>query len=158
MDMFESKYVLTSGNKMQGWSDYAQFFKRLIQDVSVELEKPIIYIAHTKDQYDEKAMEYKTFVPIKGALANQGIESYFNIVVSTKKKSLEDLQAYSNDLLTISEEEQDLGMKYVFQTRLTKDTLGERIRTPMGMFNKQETFIDNDVETLLGRVKEFYGE
>lgn len=39
---------------------------------------------------------------------------------------------------------------------LTRKTLGERIRSPMGMFKTNETFIDNDAQMLLDHLKEFY--
>ena len=47
-------------------------------------------------------------------------------------------------------------MKYVFQTRLTKETVYERIRSPMGMFQINETYIDNDVQLVLNRLREYY--
>lgn len=59
-------------------------------------------------------------------------------------------------MLHITEDEELLGFKYVYQTRLTKQTLGERIRSPMGMFSKEETFIDNDAQVLLDHLKDYY--
>ncbi|MFA7188471.1 MAG: AAA family ATPase [Sphaerochaetaceae bacterium] len=75
MDMFETQYVLGSSNTMQGWSDYAQFFKRIMQSHVPTFGKSVIIIAHVKDELDEKAGEMKTFVPIKGALKNNGVEA-----------------------------------------------------------------------------------
>lgn len=49
-------------------------------------------------------------------------------------------------MLDITEEEKELGFKHVFQTRLTKKSIGERLRSPMGMFSKEETYIDNDAQ------------
>ena len=156
MDMFESKYVLTSSNKMASWSDYGQFFKNLMQDKVLKFGKPTVILAHTQDFIDDKTLETKTYVPIKGSLKANGIESYFTTIVSTKKMPLKDLEPYSNDMLTITEDEELLGFKYVFQTKLTKQTLGERIRSPMGMFKKEETYIDNDVQILLDHLKQYY--
>lgn len=156
MDMFESKYVLTSSNKMASWSDYGQFFKNLMQDKVLKFNKPTVILAHTQDFIDDKTLETKTYVPIKGALKAQGVESMFTTVVSTKKMALKDLEPYSNDMLTITEDEELLGFKYVFQTKLTKQTLGERIRSPMGMFKKEETYINNDVQILLDHLKQYY--
>lgn len=156
MDMFESKYVLTSSNGMRAWSDYNQFFKNLMQDKVLKFGKPTVILAHTQDFIDDKTLETKTYVPIKGALKAQGIESFFSVVVSTKKMSLKDLEPYSNDMLHITEEEELLGFKYVFQNKLTKQTLGERIRSPMGMFKKEETYTDNDVQVLLDHLKQYY--
>lgn len=156
MDMFESQYVLTSSNTLKSWSDYAQFFKKLMQDKVLKFSKPTVILAHTQDFADDRTLETKTYVPIKGALKAQGIEAFFTTVVSTKKMSLKDLEPYKNDMLHITEDEELLGFKYVYQTRLTKQTIGERIRSPMGMFSKEETFIDNDAQVLLDHLKDYY--
>lgn len=156
MDMFESKYVLTSSNGMKAWSEYGQFFKNLMQDKVLKFGKPTVILAHTQDFIDDKTLETKTYVPIKGSLKANGIESYFTTIVSTKKMPLKDLEPYSNDMLHITEDEELLGFKYCFQTKLTKQTLGERIRSPMGMFKKEETYIDNDVQILLDHLKQYY--
>lgn len=157
MDMLETQYVLTAKDTQQAWGEFAQFWKRLMQDKVVKFGKPVIIIAHVLELYDEQAMEMKVKVPVKGSLKNNGIESYFSTVVSTKKMTLKELEPYKSDLLTISEDDEDLGFKYVFQTRLTKKTTGERIRSPMGMFSKDQTFMDNDAQLLLDHLAEFYG-
>lgn len=160
MDMFETQYVVGSANTMKAWGDYQQFFKVLMQERVVQFGRPTIFTAHVKDDLDEKQMEMKTAVPIKGALKNNGVEAYFSTVVAAKKMSLKDLEPYrvpGNQMLTISEEEEMLGYKHVFQTRPTKTTVGERIRSPMGMFTREQTFIDNDAQLLLDHLTDFYG-
>ena len=156
MDMYESMYVLNATNTMAAWSKFAQFFKYLMQDRVILFGKPVIFTAHVKDDLDEKNMEIKTSVPIKGALKNNGIEAYFSTVVSTKKMTLKDLEKYGSKLLTITDDDKELGFKHVFQTRTTAKTTGERIRGPMGMFERSETFIDNDCQLLLDHLTAFY--
>lgn len=156
MDMFETQYVLPSANTMQGWSNYAQFFKVLMQQKVTAFAKPAIFTAHVLDVLDEKAMEMKTSVPIKGSLKNNGIEAYFSTVVAAKKMPIKELEKYGSKLLTITDEEKELGYKHVFQTRPTKTTTGERIRSPMGMFSREQTYIDNDAQLLLDHLSEFY--
>ncbi len=158
MDMFESQYVLNATNTMKAWSDYQQFFKQLMQEKVTLFCKPTIIIAHVKDDLDEKAMEMKVSVPVKGALKNNGVEAYFSTVVAAKKMQLTELEKYQNDLLTITDEDQLLGYKHVFQTRPTKQTTGERIRSPMGMFTRDQTYIDNDAQLLLDHLTDFYGQ
>lgn len=156
MDMFETQYVIGSANTMAGWSQYAQFAKILLQQKIPAFRKPVIIIAHTLDTYNEAALSMDVAVPIKGALKNQGIEAYFSTVVSPKKLPLKDLEAYKSDLLHIEEDDELLGYKHVFQTRLTKTTVGERIRSPMGLFSREQTFIDSDAQLLLDHLKAFY--
>lgn len=156
LDMYESQYVLPAANGLKAWSDFAQFFKVLMQDKVAKFGKPVIFTAHVQDFYDEKAMENKTYVPVKGSLKANGIESYFSVVVSAKKMPLKDLESYKNDLLNITDEEKELGLKYVYQTRITKTTTGERIRGPMGLFSRGQTYIDNDAQLLLDYLNEYY--
>lgn len=156
MDMFETQYVLNAANTMQAWGNYGQFFKVLMQEKVAAFGKPVVITAHVKDELNEKAMEVKTSVPIKGALKGNGVEAYFTTVVAAKKIPLKELEKFGSNLLTITEEEKELGYKHVFQTRPTKTTTGERIRSPMGMFTREQTYMDNDVQLLLDHLHEFY--
>ena len=78
LDLFESQYIVGSANTMKAWGDYNQFFKTLLQDRVIRFGKPVIFIAHVKDEYDEKNMETKTAVPVKGALKGNGVEALTN--------------------------------------------------------------------------------
>jgi hypothetical protein len=157
MDMYESQYIIGAADTMKGWANYQQFFKKLMQEYVAESELSVVFLAHTRSDLNEAKMEMETCVPVKGALKNNGIESYFSTVVSTKKMGLKALGNYQNDLLHITEDDELLEYKHVFQTRLTKETKGERIRSPMGMFTKEETYMDNDAQLLLDHLAGYYG-
>lgn len=156
MDMYESVYVLNSTNTMQAWGQFAQYFKVLMQHHVAKSTKNVIFIAHTLDTLNESESIMETKVPVKGSLKNNGIESYFSIVLASKKVPLKTLKDYNSDLLIITPEEQALGFKYVFQTKLTKDTVNERLRGPLGLFSTSETFTDNNMQMILDRLHEYY--
>jgi hypothetical protein len=156
MDMYESVYVLNAANTMKAWGEYSQYFKRLMQNHVAKSTKNVICLAHTLDTLNEATMSMETNVPVKGALKNQGIESYFSIVIGTKKMPLKTLEGYKSDLLNVTAEEEALGFKYVFQTKITKDTTNERLRGPIGLFETNETFTDNDCQKVLDRLHEYY--
>lgn len=80
------------------------------------------------------------------------------MVIATKKVPLKHLKDYKSDLLNITTEEEALGFKYVFQTKLTKETVGERLRGPLGMFSTQETYTDNNAQLVMDRLHEYYSE
>jgi hypothetical protein len=143
---------------MQGWADYQQFFKRLMQEYVASSDLSVIILAHTRSDLDEKKMQMATSVPIKGALKNNGIEAYFSTVVATKKVDLDELEEYPSDLLNITESDRMLGYKHVFQTQLTRATVGERVRSPMAMFTREETFMDNDAQLLLDHLYAYYAD
>jgi hypothetical protein len=58
--------------------------------------------------------------------------------------------------LNITEDDKIEGFKYVFQTRLTADTVNERIRQPFNMWSRSETYIDNDLNYVIERLEEYY--
>ena len=156
MDMFESVHVLKSEDTMAGWQKYQQYFKNLMQQYVAVSTKNIIFTAHVLNVLNESEMVVETKVPIKGALKNNGLEAYFSTVVTARKISLTQLKDYGSKLLNISEEDEMLGYKYVYQTKITKDTVNHRIRSSMGMWSIKETFIDNDAELLLKRLHQYY--
>lgn len=156
MDMFESVHVLPMENTMQGWQNYQQFFKTLMQSYVARSTKNVIFTAHILNIMNESEMIVETKIPIKGALKNNGLEAYFSTIITARKVDLHKIGEYTNPLLTISDEEETLGYKYVYQTKLTKETVHHRIRSSMGMWLVNETFIDNDAQLLLDRLHKYY--
>lgn len=157
LDMYESLYVLNAANGMKAWGDFAQYFKALMQDKVAKSTKRVVFTAHTRDDYNEGELIFETKVPVKGSLKNNGIEAYFSVVIASKKVKVKDLEGYHNDMLTVTDEEKALGFKYVFQLKLTKDTVNERLRGPLGMFTHQETYTDNNLQLILDRLDQYYG-
>lgn len=158
MDMLETMYVSPAANTQKAWGEFAQFFKILMQSLVVQWNKPTIFTAHTLATLDDSSPTgIRTAVPVKGSLKNNGIEAYFSTVVSTKRMPLRKLEPYlENGLLNITEDDEILGYKHVFQTRPTKETAGERIRSPKDLFSREQTYMDNDAQLLLDHLKAFY--
>jgi len=156
LDMYESVYVLNSANGMAAWGQFAQYFKNLMQQYVAASTKAVIFTAHTSDTLNEGEMIMETKVPVKGSLKNNGLESYFTIVIASKKVPLKTLKDYSSPMLKITSEEEALGFKYVYQTRITKESVNERLRGPLGLFETKETFIDNNIQLVLNRLKNYY--
>lgn len=156
LDMYESMYVLNSSNTMQAWGQFSQYYKNLMQQYVARSSKRIIFTAHTSETLNENEMAVETKVPVKGSLKNNGIESYFTVVIASKKVPLKALKDYGSPMLTITPEEEALGFKYVFQTKITKDSVNERLRGPLGLFDTKETFIDNNIQLVFDQLKEYY--
>lgn len=156
LEMYESLYIHGSANGQKAWGDFFQYFKDLMQQHVARSTKNVVFLAHTADSLNESEMTMETKVPVKGALKNNGIESYFSCVIATKKVPLKVLKDMQSPLLTITPEEELLGYKHVFQTRLTKETVNERLRSPLGMWANSETFIDNNLQLVFNRLREYY--
>lgn len=155
MDMAETILVINSSDTQKGWSNFAQFFKYVMQNLCANSSKKIIFTAHVKDDVNGD-MVRETSVPIKGSIKNNGVESYFSCVIAAKKVPLTQLEEYKSDLLHIEEREEILGFKYVFQTQITKETVNERLRGPIDLFAMNETFIDNNMQLVFDRLHEYY--
>lgn len=157
MDMYEAVYVNNAADSRKAWGNYALFFKNLMQLYVAKSTKKVLMTAHTLDQLNETEMIVETKVPVKGALKNQGIESYFSTVLATKKIPLSEAEKNPNSMLHISEQNKAMKVKYVFQTQITGSTVNDRIRGPMGLFELNEVYIDNDIQLVLDRLEEYYG-
>jgi len=132
--------------------------KVLMSQIVAKSTKNVIFLAHTMNVMNESEMIHETLVKVKGSLMNQGIESFFSTVISTKKVPVSKLtdKTAKSGLYTLNPEEEAIGVKYVFQTRLTKETVNERIRSPMGMWKPEETFIDNNLQSVIDRLHSYY--
>lgn len=156
MDMYETQYVINAADSRKEWGNYAQFFKQLIFNYVSTNKKNFIFLAHTNDIYNESELAVETMVKVKGSLMNNGIESYFSSVISTKKVPITKLKEFNNDYLKLTDDDKALGFKYVYQTKLTKETVCERIRSPLGMWSNKETFIDNNAQHVLNKLHTYY--
>lgn len=156
MDMFESIHVIPATDTQKMWGQYHQFFLNLMQEYVAKSSKRVIFLAHVDSILNEEKGITETKVKVKGALQARGVEAYFNVVIASKCLPIKKLSKVKNDLFTLTDREEVVGFKYVFQTERTKDTSGERIACPFELFSLDETFIDNDVELVFKRINEFY--
>jgi hypothetical protein len=160
MDRYESVHVIGAANTMQQWGFYAQFFKRLMYNYVSKFDGYTIMFGHLDQIIDENTGKSVFSVPVKGSLKKNGIEAYFTTVLSTKKATIKEINkdAVEGKLLNITERDKDLGYKHVIQTRTTKNTVGDRIRSPFGLFSDSETYIDNDVQIIIDQLVRYYME
>lgn len=155
LDMYVSQFVKTAADGRKAWGDFAEYFRKMMQEQVATCKKTVIFLAHTLDTYNESQMITETYVPVAGSLKNQGIEAWFSTVIATKKiKVTEDLKEH--DTLKITDRERNMGMKYVFQCQLTRETVNERIRAPLMLFGDHETYTDNDLQIIIDRLQAYY--
>lgn len=155
MDMYESQYVQRATNTMKAWGDYAQFYKKFMHDIKSSSKNWIIF-AHTKDVYNEAELVTEIKVPVKGSVGHTGVEADFTTIIGSKKVPLTKLTE-ENDLLHITPREEAMGFKYVFQTFIDKDTVNDKMRSAMGLWEDNEKYIDNDILLVTKRLEEYYG-
>lgn len=156
MSMYERQYVVGSLNTQAAWGAYGNFYRDLIHKIKAGT-KDYAIMAHEDTQVNEQTATFETKVPIKGAVGKIGVEADFTTILGTKQMSVKKLDAHENDLLHITDEEREDGVKYVFTTRVTKDTQGEKMRAALGLWNRNELYIDNDLKQVFDRLKSYYG-
>lgn len=160
MNRYESVHVIGAANTMAAWGNYGQFFPELMYDYVAKFKGHSIMLGHEEAMLIEETGRMQYSVPVKGALKKNGLEAYFTTVVSAKKATIRDIEkeATEGPLLTISDRDRNLGYKHVFQTRTTKATVGDRIRSPFGLFSDDQTFIENDVQVVIDQLAAYYAD
>lgn len=158
MEMFYSNYVHSAAEKVKfkAWANYAEFFKTLVQKYVATTTASVIVLAHSERISNQDTMVVETKVPVQGQLAKKGIEAYFTTILAAKRVSVASLSAYENKLLHVTPEEELKGVKHVYQTQITKETVDEKLSSSIGMWTQQETFIDNNAQYVLDRLHSYY--
>lgn len=159
MQMYERQYVVPLAGTKQGqaaWGDYGNFYREFIHAIKSGT-KDYAVLAHEEVSLNEQAMTMESRVPIKGAVGKVGVEADFTTILCTMQVPIKKLEGYENDLLTITDNEREDGVKYVFCTRITKETAGGKMRSAMDLWQRKELYIDNDLDLVFKRLKEYYG-
>lgn len=156
MGMYETKIIAHAENTMAAWGDYYKYFVNMMQTEVADSKLNIIFLAHTTDLLNESEHVMETRVKVKGSLMANGIESWFNHVIGCKRLTLSKLKGQESPGLNITEDDKLLDYKYVYQTRLTKDTINETLRGPLGLWKASETFIDNDLQYVIDKLNTYY--
>jgi len=161
MALYATKYIgKDCQNKMAAWGDYGSFYDKWAKQMLPQLEQivNVIVIAHI-DEYEEKGT-LKTYVqaPVQGRLKNIGLEADFGLVVHTTTVTTEELSKYQSPLLTVTEDDEIEGFKWVLQTLKTKETKDTKIRAPIGMWDRSETYINADIQLVLDKLNQYYSK
>ena len=155
MSMYERQYVLNATNTQKAWGDYGNFYRDFIHAIKSGT-KDYAILAHEDTILNEQTMQMESKVPVKGSVGKTGVEADFTTILSTKEISVKKLEAYQNDLLHITDEEKEDGVKRVFCTRISKEFIGDKTRSAMGLWKRNELFIDNDLDQVFTRLREYY--
>lgn len=155
MDMYESMYIHNATDSRKMWGEMAQFYKAFIRKAKAGT-KTYIILAHENIELNEKTAQMESKVPIKGAIGRVGAQADFTTVVSSRNIDVKKLKDISNDLLEITEEEEADGIKRIFLTRSNKEHTGSLARSAIGLWEREEIYIDNNIQQVLDRINTYY--
>jgi GTPase Era involved in 16S rRNA processing len=155
MSMYERQYVVDAVDIQSAWGAYGNFYREFIHAIKSGT-KDYAILAHEDSVLNEQSMQMDTKVPIKGAVGRTGVEADFTTILAAKQMPVSKLEEHANDLLHITVEEREDGLKYVFCTRVTKETAGEKMRSAIGLWKRNELYIDNDLDQVFTRLRQYY--
>lgn len=157
-DMYESVVVKNSSNTQAAWGNYGEFIRNFMQQIIGVSTKKWIIIAHNAIELTP-AGDYRYFVPVKGAVAKMGLESFFNVVVYAQRMKVDKLKEleFDPELLHFTPRDERLGYKHVFQVQPTKDLAEGRIRDLAGMWGDNQIYMDNDAQELINHISNYFG-
>jgi len=158
MSMYERQYVTNATNTQKAWGDYGNFYREFIHAIKSG-SKNYAIMAHEDTVLNEQTNMMETKIPVKGAVGKIGVEADFTTILGAKYMPIKKLEPFEegNELLNITDEEREDGGKYVFCTRVSKEHQGEKMRSAMGLWSRQELYIDNDLNQVFSRLKDYYG-
>ena len=155
MSMYHRQYVSGAVDGLAAWGAYGNFYRNFIHAIKAG-SKDYAIMAHEEVVHNEQTMMMESRVPIQGAVGKIGVEADFTTILSTKQLPIGRLEGIENNLLHITDEEKEDGFKYVFCTRVTKDTVGQKMRSANGLWDRSELYIDNDLEQVFTRLRDYY--
>ena len=155
MSMYERQYVINAVDTQAAWGGYGNFYRDFIHKIKSG-SKDYAIMAHEEVSHNEQAMTMESRVPVKGAVGKIGVEADFTTILSTKQVPLSKLEGIENDLLHITPEEEEDGFKHVFCTRVSKESVGQKMRSAIGLWDRKELYIDNDLEQVFDRLRQYY--
>jgi len=151
MSMYENQYVIRVTNTQEAWANYGNFYKNFIHALKTSTKDWIIF-AHENSEVNSQTGRLVSKIPIKGAVGKTGAEADFTTILTAKELPVEDLEGHENDLLLITPDEIEDGNKRVFATRTTKESVGDKTRSPNNLWRREELYIDNDVGQVIERM------
>jgi hypothetical protein len=161
MAMFTIKYIgKDCPDTRAAWGEYGNFYEHFAKTQMHQIPQNIIVIAHIDYVEEPGGLDGFFQAVVQGRVGKVGIEADFGLVVNTAIVPVSKLkeEKFKNDLLHITEEDEIEGFKYVLQVRKTLDTKDTKIRSPIGMWKANETYIDPNVQLILDRFNTFYNQ
>ena len=155
MDMYENQVLPKFTNIQKGWGEYAQFYQTLLSLIK-NSKKDFIIFAHEAEANEEVEGITEVYVPIKGSTRKRGVEADFSNILQAKSIKVSVAEAHPNSKLNITDEELEDGIKKVFVTRVTKDTLGHKMRSAWRLWSRDELYIDNNIGVVMETIKTYY--
>ena len=155
MKMYHTQHIANASNVQDAWAGYATFYNKVLHEVKVGKFNTII-MGHLTEVYDDDGNILEIKVPIQGQIGKIGIETDFTTIVEVVVMKPKNLKSHKNELLNITKEDKEDGIKRVFLTRKFKKFQHSKARSQHNLYERKMLFIDNNVQHVLDRLDNFY--
>ena len=158
MQKFEDKYIKSAKNTQQAWGQYGDYLTNLLNRIG-NSEKQQIMLSHTVSTEDTENMIVTSRSGVKGSVGKvTGLEAFFTTVVYAKRVPMKYLDKYRENAQYLNITEQDVRnkAKCVYVTAPADGHEGDRIRSPIGMFDPKDLYMDNNIQTLINIQNQFF--
>jgi hypothetical protein len=156
MRTFKVRHIDESSDSRASWGDYQKFYNKLMDKIKSGSKNYVVF-AHIADVYSEENECTSSEVVLQGAIGKLGITGdYTTVVESISKPINKRLMRMQNDLMTITPQQENLGVKYLFLTRRMKGHFSSLARSASDLWEDDELYIDNDIQNVLNKLNEYY--
>jgi hypothetical protein len=158
MRSYKTMYIDEAHDGRAAWGNYQKYYNKLIHAIKTG-NKNYVIMAHIADSYNDKEMVTESNVVLQGAVGRLGMEGDFTTIVEAVSKPVtKKLLDMQHDLFQITEREQLDGIKYMFVTRRVKEHPTTKARSASDLWKDEEVYIDNNIQFLVNRINDYYGE
>lgn len=148
---YETDHVISATNTQDAWGKYGQYHVACIGYLS-ELANAgfnVIVINHKKEIYDKEGNLLRSTLPLKGAMANYGVEATFNIMVECCTLDPISIAAFPNPHLVITPREQRQQVKHCFKLEADIGDLSPLIKIPTQLYGEDSLVVNADTLRLV---------
>lgn len=138
-----------------GWAANSVYYQSIIESLKKSKADSIV-LAHIEPVLDEDNVVVGNRIPVQGSPGKTGVESEFSVILQAEYFTLKEIKKFpKNDNLTITKDDKLRGGKYVFVTGKCKKLPLTLARGPLGFWKPNEVIIDNDVQLVLDRLRNY---
>ena len=155
MKMFHTQYVADADNVQGAWASYAAFYNKVLHEVKTGKFNTVI-MGHLTETFDDDGKILDIKVPLQGQTGKIGIETDFTTIVEVLVLKTKQLKGIKNKYLNVTKEDKEDGIKRVFLTRKHKFAKHSKARSQHLLFDRNELFIDNDIQSVIDKLDKYY--
>lgn len=150
MRNYVNQKVMTSSDTRAAWTHYLQFYVQVTEQLKLGNYNAIVMGHLTIEKEEDTGKVIDRSCPLQGQAKRLGIETDYSIILESATISLKLAKKFAHKkLLTITEEDEMMGLKRVFVTRKHKKFKFTKARLKYNLIPFNQLYINNDIQMVL---------